>query len=361
MDQLVWIAIVLTTVVGPITLALLGLFSRERSAGVRADLSATISPMWPLLVNSTLAYALAFNLIFFLQELFLVLPKAFTPGLRPTLYHNNHTWTGDHPLGALWQGTGVLAIITAGCICLAVLPPLRGRSNSVRLLVLWFAYHGLIMGLAQVPVGALSPRSDLGMAMTYLALAPATKALCAIGALIAIVLVAVHLTRRAFEFAATREQLGTARLRNRFVLHAATLPALLGTILIVPFRVPRELVEVLGPPVVVAIVGTSWMQASAWLRRDRLVVSGATNAVAWPLAIALLVVFALFHLVLARGVEFSAPNSPSSALARSSASGICTSNGRLRASSQRTTRSRSARLIAVQPLVATPGAFQMCR
>ncbi|WP_157123717.1 hypothetical protein [Allosphingosinicella indica] len=38
-------------------------------------------------LHSTLLATLAFNLVFFVQELFLVLPKALTPGLNPTLYH----------------------------------------------------------------------------------------------------------------------------------------------------------------------------------------------------------------------------------------------------------------------------------
>lgn len=45
---------------------------------------------WRLNLKSTLAFALAFNLIFFIQEIFLVLPKALTPGLEPTPFHNNH-------------------------------------------------------------------------------------------------------------------------------------------------------------------------------------------------------------------------------------------------------------------------------
>ncbi len=49
---------------------------------------------WTLVLQSALLCAFAFNLIFFIQELFLVVPKALTPGLRPTLFHNNHHWTG---------------------------------------------------------------------------------------------------------------------------------------------------------------------------------------------------------------------------------------------------------------------------
>lgn len=38
-------------------------------------------------ISSALLYTLAFNLTFFIQELFLVLPKALTAGVRPTLFH----------------------------------------------------------------------------------------------------------------------------------------------------------------------------------------------------------------------------------------------------------------------------------
>jgi hypothetical protein len=52
-------------------------------------------------LSSALLHTLAFNLTFFVQELFLVVPKALTPGLHPTLFHNNHHWEGTSPLAAL--------------------------------------------------------------------------------------------------------------------------------------------------------------------------------------------------------------------------------------------------------------------
>lgn len=141
------IAILLTMIAGPAGLALTGVFLRRPPAQSQADPSpASVTPAWPLVVNSAVTYALSFNLIFFIQELFLVLPKAMTPGLRPTLFHNNHTWSGDNPLAALFQGTGALAIFITGIICLAILPLLRQRSPIIRLLVIWLAYHGLIAG-----------------------------------------------------------------------------------------------------------------------------------------------------------------------------------------------------------------------
>ena len=311
--RLVWIAIAVVVVVGPMALVMaLLLLPKERAREPRDDPGVPAHATWPLIVNSAMAYALAFNLIFFIQELFLVLPKALTPGLRPTLFHNNHTWSGDNPLAALWQGTGVLAIILTGVICLAIVPALERRSAVVRLLVIWLAYHGLIMGLAQVPVGALSSGSDVGMAMSYLGWSHVTRAALAIAALISIPLVALQLTRCLLQLAATSAELGSAGQRQRFILKAGTAAALLGTILIIPFRVPRELVEVIGPPIVVTVIGISWMNAAAIhnalavgvFSRKESAPSRPVRNVAWSLVIALLVLFALFHFVLARGVRF---------------------------------------------------------
>ena len=57
-----------------------------------------------LFLSSLFCSTLAFNLTFFLQELFLVIPKALVPGVHATLYHNNHGWTGDAAILPLLQG-----------------------------------------------------------------------------------------------------------------------------------------------------------------------------------------------------------------------------------------------------------------
>jgi hypothetical protein len=97
-----------------------------------------------------------------------VLPKAFTPGLRPTLYHNNHHWDGDNPLANLFQGTGALAIFVSGVACALLLRRRRADSPTMRLFLVWMTYNGLFQSLPQVVVGALNPGNDVGMAMHYL-------------------------------------------------------------------------------------------------------------------------------------------------------------------------------------------------
>src|ERR1700731_1580515 len=113
--EILGVTVLSVLVVAPLLFGLWGLNNARTSAGAVPEAAST----WDLKLTfaSALWYALAFNLIFFIQELFLVLPKALTPGLRPILFHNNHRWEGQNPLASLFQGTGALSIFVTGLIC----------------------------------------------------------------------------------------------------------------------------------------------------------------------------------------------------------------------------------------------------
>ena len=70
-------------------------FLRSRKQTIIPATNLVPSPFWPVVINSAVLYALAFNLIFFIQELFLTLGKRWL-GLKAVLYHNNHNWFGTH-------------------------------------------------------------------------------------------------------------------------------------------------------------------------------------------------------------------------------------------------------------------------
>lgn len=299
------VAILLTTVAGPVVLAVTGVFvSRRHSHAQGEAVVSSRTPTMPLVVNSSLAYVLAFNITFFIQELFLVLPKALTPGLRPTLFHNNHTWSGNNPVAHLFQGTGALAIFVTGAIFLVVLQFVRLRSPVVMLFVIWMAYNGFMQALAQISWGVLAPGSDVGLAMDYLRWSQSTKTILSLLALLGMIIVPLWLSRSLLAVASGSHDVATARGRNIFVFKAAALAAALGTLVIIPFRIPRSLVEVLFPPILVAILGVSWMQAGAWVMTKVSSKGVAMRGIAWPLVIALFALFAAFHFVLARGVRF---------------------------------------------------------
>jgi hypothetical protein len=265
---------------------------------------AAIAGSWRFTVASTLFYVLAFNLTFFIQELFLVLPKALTPGLRPTLYHNNHSWEGTNPLAGLFQGTGALATLFVGLFCLWILRRPRERSSGTQLFLYWMAYCGCFMALPQVVVGSLSPGSDVGMAMSYLHFGETARIGAGLLALGLMPVIALQLRRPALELAHVRGHIEGLGSRTRFVFRVVTLPALLATALVIPFRVPREPVEVLVVPLLVLLSGIPWIQAGAWRVRE----VGANEISNVPslayLCAAALGLLLLFQLVLRPGIHF---------------------------------------------------------
>ncbi len=258
MTRIAWLlwASTLVGVAVPLAWGLLGAW-RARPPG--AGVPAAARP-WRAMLGSMLLYVLAFNLTFFVQEVFLVLPKAMTPGLSPTLFHNNHRWEGEHPLAALFQGAGALATAAMGLACLWAARRGAGRTPTRRLLLVWLAFCGLLMALPQVVIGALSGGSDVGMAMDYLQLSAATKTILAVLALVAIPCVALALLPPALALA---DDAGTPRARVRHIGWWIALPALLAMMAVLPYRVPREWLEVVLLPVLVTVPGVLWMLAGA--------------------------------------------------------------------------------------------------
>lgn len=300
--RLILLASALALVVAPLALGLAG-WMRVRREAATAPAHRTLGRDWRLSLASALACTLAFNLMFFLQELSLVLPKAFVPGLHPTLFHNNHAWTGDDPRAALFQGTGVVATLLAGTACLLLARGGRVRSPATRLWLAWMAWCGCLMALPQVVAGALLPGSDVGMAMGYLQLGAATRSAAALVALAAIVAVALALRRPLLEVAGEAVRIDGPAARTRFAFEVATLPALAAIALIVPFRVPRDPVEVVVVPLVVMLAGTGWVQAGAWRVVDARPAGTRIGSIG-RLAAAVAALLLVFQLVLRPGIAF---------------------------------------------------------
>jgi hypothetical protein len=289
--------LLLFLIAGPLLFAAYGLH-RMKSRAVSGELCPF---EWRRCVASTLLYALAFSVTFFIQELFLVVPKALTPGLHPRLFHNNHTWTGDNPLAALWQGTGAVATVLSGLVCLWLLRQRPGvQVPGLRLWLIWMAYCGFFMALPQVVVGALSPASDVGMAMRYLHMSAAARTACALIALACIPALAWRICGE-FLRTANPRQIAAVRQRMRFILYVATVPALLALPLIVLFRIPRDLVEVVVVPLAVTVCGIPWVQSSAWRGFAEPGQPLGAPSLAGPSA-ALLALLLLFQLLLRRGI-----------------------------------------------------------
>ncbi len=239
--------------------------------------------------------ALAFNLTFFWQELWLVLPKALTPGLHPILYHNNHAWTGEAPIAELLPGSGALATLVSGLAFRFALSAARRASATWRLFFFWMAFQGLYQCLLQFAIGALLPGNDVGRALGYLGVGMAGK----------MVLLALAVTALAFVggWLARAYPDGTGEGRRRFG-YTVLLAALLSVALIIPFRIPRNIVEVALIPLVVNLVGIGWLVlGAAFVRPNDNRPDRIKPAVAGP-ALALGATLLLFQWVLRPGIAF---------------------------------------------------------
>jgi hypothetical protein len=244
---------------------------------------------------------LAFNVTFFIQELFLVVPKAFVPGLRPILYHNNHDWLGDDPLAELFQGTGALAILISGLIFAWLAKRAAGASDSRRLFIVWMAYNGLFQSLPQWAFAAVSPGSDTARALGYFPLSNSAQLLVAAVAAAAIIAAGIFMTRRFLELAEPA-WIESGRLRASFIVRVAIIPALLAIPILIAFRVPREWDEVVIPTIAVPLVGLIWVQALSWTT-TAMPRPAARSGNLIQLAAFVLVLLAVFQLILRPGIR----------------------------------------------------------
>ena len=246
---------------------------------------------------SWLLAVLAFNLVFFLQELFLVLPKAMVPGLNPVLFHNNHDWSGSDPIAELLQGTGALFILLAGLVALWRLRRRAGGSATWRLFLAWFAFNGLFQSLPQLVIGAFVPANDVARALIWLGFGESGRLVAAMLAILVMLWAGRALVPvfRAFAPALRPVPL---------VLRLVSLPGLAAIPLIWLFRVPGGAQQVALVPVIMIVGGLICVSLGAlWSRGIAPGPRGGTVSLL-PAALALAMLLAFFQLVLRPGIAF---------------------------------------------------------
>lgn len=283
--------------VGPVAL---GAWAWWRSRGSGDQGSAQRLALWPGALNASLYLALAFNAVYFVQELFLAWPKSRLPGVEAVVYHNNHGWRGDHPEVLVYQGTGALAIVVLGALLTTLGVLARGRLRGLHAALWWTACMALGLGLPQVLVAALHPGNDVSQAFEALELSRAAIDLLAVVSAAGVAAFGIYFARPLLA-TAPAAALATARGRVVYALRFAVLPLLAGSVIAWPNRAPP--IEHLTMPFFSGLFVLSWTLAAVALTPppppagDRLHrrVDGILIAVS-------LVVLALFRLVLARGV-----------------------------------------------------------
>jgi hypothetical protein len=287
---------------GPLALAMRGrrLSKQHVEDKVEADEANCRTP-WSLVINSAVMYALAYNITYFMQELFLVIPKAIY-GLQPILYHNNHRWLRSDPIQDLLQGTGALTILILGLVFAGILIRQKTISRPLRLFLIWMTYHGLVQSLQQLPFVVVNPNSDVADALNYLGASEALRYVLATAALVSLVLLGLAFTRPLLELAPSPIHVASPRSRRRF-MSQITLSAFIGVVLTVPFKIP-PLGQIEGP-IIVFLLPMLWTLANSWRVTDATPLGPAENEkVNLIPALTLLGLLAIFRLYLAPGVPF---------------------------------------------------------
>jgi len=284
--------------VGPIVWGLYGYFRFHRNQ----PSSPAAGASGALIINSAILYALAFNLIFFIQEFFLALGKKLL-GLHAILYHNNHNWVGSHPKEMLAQGEGALAIFITGVICLAVFLIVRAQKNKISLFLFWLFFQAFMQALPQVAAAALAPDDDVGQAMVYLGIPLSWKIALGVGAIFLMILLASFSARYLLEYAPSKAWLETPAQRWRYITKIALIPALLGIALIIPFRLPP--LSRIEAPIMVTIASVPWIVANYWRVEDATPHDHEANEKLQTIPImALMVLLAIFQFILRKGIRF---------------------------------------------------------
>jgi hypothetical protein len=256
---------------------------------------------WPLIINSAVLYALAFNIIFFIQELFLALGKRWL-GLKAYLYHNNHNWDGDHPMERLAQGYGAVAIFITGIICLFIARRIKLSTHWLQLFFLWLAFEGLAQSLPQFITAAGAPDTDTGQAYSYLAISDSVGLLISIAGIILMFLTSVAYSKYLLQLSPSAQYVSTASRRFKYLLHAAMIASLIGIALIVPFRImPWDRAMA---PVMVTLISIPMVFANAWNVKEVKTINSTINqkVFVWPIVF-LIILLLIFQLILAKGVE----------------------------------------------------------
>lgn len=265
--------------------------------------SSSKSSFGVTMMNSAVLYALAFNVIFFIQELFLVLGKKAL-GLEAFLYHNNHDWIGEHQLTALMQGSGALAIFLTGLICLAVFHFIQNSRSIWKLFILWLAFHGLIQSIPQVMIAYLQPETDVGEALVgYLNLSESMLIILAAICMVSTAGICIWFSKLLLEF--NSEEVGSKNPKDKFkyIRHIAVGAAIIGSILVIPFRI-FPLSQAITP-FIVFVFSIPWTWSAAAISKPaKRNVSKVNEKIYWGPIVCLVLLLIFFRLVLAPGVRF---------------------------------------------------------
>lgn len=187
--------------------------------------------------NSTLAFALAFNLLFLVHEIGLVVGARLLGAEEAMLFHNNMSFRMTDDVQNLAFGIGSVAVALVGLAALLFWCRLPASREISRLLSAWLFFHGLFLFLGQVPSVSHSDEGDVAKVVVYLGWSLGARRLVAGMALVSLVALGIVFGRMMLSAQASEAELETTRSRVLLVVLLILGPWLIGSLLSVPFRV----------------------------------------------------------------------------------------------------------------------------
>jgi hypothetical protein len=291
------IVLLLVFPVGPL---LLGLYSWRKSRASNPSTEGTKVDSWPGILNASLYYALAFNLVYFVQEFFLAWPKSLLPGVGAVVYHNNHNWSGDHPEVILYQGAGAVAIVVLGIVLTAIGSISRSAFGRWNPLLWWSACMALGLGLVQFSIAAMHPDNDVGQAFDYLALSSQSRLAIAVIAAALTIAFGIFFARPILSLA-PEGSIKSARNRVIYVLKFAIVPILVGSVIAFANRAPP--MGHLTMPIFTGLFVLPWTLAAAALTPTQKPVKNRLHdGIDWQVIIVSVFVLLIFRTILANGL-----------------------------------------------------------
>jgi len=260
-----------------------------------------VYPGLALIINSAVLYALAFNIIFFIQELFLALGKRWL-GLKAVLYHNNHNWYGDHPMDRLAQGYGAAAIFITAIICLIIARAMKGSKHWMQLFFLWMSFEGFAQSIPQFITAFMAPDTDTGQAFTYLGLSQRAGWVISITGIVLMLFIGSLFTKYLLQLGPSHTITENAKSRFGYLFRIALISSVIGIILIIPFRIMPW--DRASAPVFVTLLSIPMVFAHAWKIKPLVPVNNdVNNKIIFMPVVLLVVLLLIFQLILAKGVE----------------------------------------------------------
>lgn len=249
-------------------------------------------------INMAVLFSLGFNIVFFVQELFLALGKRWL-GLTAYLFHNNHNWDGSHPKESLAQGLGAVAIFIFAIVLLPLLKFAK-KSSWQYVFLLWLSFLGFAQSLPQFISAFVVKRTDTGQAFTYLQLSDTAGLLISLAGVFLMLWIAAKYSKMFLSLSGPAVA-ASVPARFSFLFRFVFLAAILGSVLCIPYRILPWSRAILPFMVTLNVMPMVW--AYGWKVRD---VKTHENIIhdrilAWPVLFALLMLL-FFQLVLARGV-----------------------------------------------------------